>query len=386
MDPSLTYNAFGHTYDDEDLKKDSKIRKTKSTVRLRKRKKLPPRRSNTTLTAKHVKLPSIIQEQTVKERAITPQVPSPSSAHSKTSGKTTQPSTRRNTINSSEFGRESDLVLPDIHKPRAQSAAAAAPISQEPTEQQTDSAEEGAAMSGAEEKAAKEEEAKEEAPQKATLTETASATVEPPAPKKEEGFKLNFKFDFTKVNFKKKAQEQEKKKEEEAKMLKAVREAEAREAAIKAAKKLAAIRDEKNKTAADQDGKEAGNSCRVSLDEEDDEEWSDEFSDEEQEKEIDDGEANKNKAVDKDTAIEDAHATVVGESVEDAHASVSESVEDEHATVASDSVEKQSSAIKAVQENTATHNAIDEEEEEDSGYSDAFDSYESDFESDSDDA
>ena len=38
------------------------------------------------------------------------------------------------------------------------------------------------------------------------MLQTASAPVEPPAPKKEEGFKLNFKFDFTKVNFKKKAQ------------------------------------------------------------------------------------------------------------------------------------------------------------------------------------
>ena len=60
--------------DDEDLKKDKKVRKTKSTIRLHKRKKRPPRRSSTSLDGKHAKLPLIIQEQAVKERAITPQV------------------------------------------------------------------------------------------------------------------------------------------------------------------------------------------------------------------------------------------------------------------------------------------------------------------------
>jgi len=364
MDPSLTYNAFGHTYDDEDLKKDSKVRRTKSTIRLRKRKKIPLRRSSTVLDGKHTKLPSIMQDQTVKERAITPKVPSPSSVSSKTSGETTHTDERRNTVDSLEFNREPVLVLPDIHKPHAKSAAAAASISQEPTEQQTAGAEEVAA------------EAEKEAPQKATMAETASAPAEPPALKKEEGFKLNFKFDFSKVNFKKKAEEKEKKKQEdEAKLLKAVKEAEAKEAAIKAAKKLAAIRDA-NKTAADKDGKEAETS---------DEEWSSDFSDDEQEEEADNGERNENKALDKEAAIEDAHASVIGESVEEEHTSaVSEVVEDEHTSAVSETVKKES-AIKAAEEATATHDAIVEEEDEDSGYSDAFDSYESDFESESDD-
>ena len=59
--------------DDEELKKDSKIRRTKTTIRLRKRKKIP-RRSSTVVDGKHTKLPSIMQDQTVKKRAITPEV------------------------------------------------------------------------------------------------------------------------------------------------------------------------------------------------------------------------------------------------------------------------------------------------------------------------
>ena len=61
------------TQDDKDLK-DSKLRKTKSTVRLRKRKTAPPKRSKTVLADKGAKLPLIVQLQTVEERAITPQV------------------------------------------------------------------------------------------------------------------------------------------------------------------------------------------------------------------------------------------------------------------------------------------------------------------------
>ena len=53
--------------DDEELKKDSKIRRTKTTIRLRKRKKIP-RRSSTVVDGKHTKLPSIMQDQTVKKQ------------------------------------------------------------------------------------------------------------------------------------------------------------------------------------------------------------------------------------------------------------------------------------------------------------------------------
>ena len=61
------------TQDDEDLKKDSKIRKGKSTIRLRKRKKVHAKRTEGLADEKNFKLP-LIKQQQIKKRVITPEV------------------------------------------------------------------------------------------------------------------------------------------------------------------------------------------------------------------------------------------------------------------------------------------------------------------------
>ena len=163
--------------------------------------------------------------------------------------------------------------------------------------------------------------------------------------------------------------------------------------ATKAAEKLVGIRDA-NKAAANKDGEEGETAHGVPVEEDDEyEEWSSDFSEEDdeddqekeadneeddeddqekeadneeddeddQEKEADNDEANESKTLDKEEAIEDEHASVVIEAV------------------------VQESPIKAAEEVAAAPEAIAEEEDEDSGYSDFFDTYESDFESESDD-
>ena len=95
MDPSLTYNVFGHTYvsvkirvlsllyqtifittqDDEDLKK-NKIRRATNEIRLRKRKKARRKSKSSHSRQKELKFPSLVQKQIeeMKTRVITPEV------------------------------------------------------------------------------------------------------------------------------------------------------------------------------------------------------------------------------------------------------------------------------------------------------------------------